>query len=415
MKELVMREVNFKEILAVDNISQEKSWMKVYEKLKDIKEDILINFDGVNVVEPWRFKTFQMLLTKNPHIYFTFTNKEDIVSKLHMSCIINGVNTDRVRSVIIKKERVKTAEELKIEKKGKEIAEHFEIENNVAIIKIYDLYSQLHNSGTIAYIKSAIKEINGEKEIKEFVIDLGNISVQLNVLKYLATMIIDYESDGISIAVDTISEQIAKDIKLFLHQCKNEVYNDKFKRLNKIRSAISVNTPGIFLRYKSSRALDDFGRHGKGEVVSSRIAILRKIRVISKKSNTSDDLKDARIIVYIDTYNSDYFYTKLHWMLEHDNEELNKLHVDRYEVDIEELGFCDDFIGSKYHFMLPIQKDKKESKPVLVGLNENGRNIKKICTIPERMKLVFDDWGVVYNKEILDKSIELTRKRLEDK
>ena len=411
-----MKEINFKEILAVDNISQEKSWMKVYEKLKDVTEDILINFDGVNVVEPWRFKTFQMLLTKNSHIYFKFTNKEDIVSKLHMSCIINGVSTDRVVSVIVKKEKEKTPEELKIEKKGKEIAEHFEIENNIATIKTYKLYSQLHNGGTIAYIESAIKEINKDRGIKEFVIDLGNISVQLNVLKYLADLVVNYESYGIKIAIDTLSEQAGRDLKLFLHQCKNTVYTDKVKRLNKIKSAITANTPGIFLRYKSSRALDEFGRQGKGEVVSSRVAIIRKIRVVCNKKNpTEEDLRSARIVVDIDTYNGDYFYTKMHWMLEHDNEELNKLQVERYEVDIEELGFCDDFIGSKYHFMLPIQKDEKESKTILIGLNEQGRNIKRICTIPERMKIVFDDWGVTYNKESLDRSIELTRKRLENK
>ena len=35
------------------------------------------------------------------------------------------------------------------------------------------------------------------------------------------------------------------------------------------------------------------------------------------------------------------------------------------------------------------------------------------CTIPERMKIVFDSWNVQYNKESLDKSIEDTKEYLE--
>lgn len=411
-----MKQCNFKEILPIDNISQEKSWMKVYEKLEGITEDIEINFDGVNVVEPWRFKAFQMLLTKNTHVYMTFTNKEDLVSRLHMSCIINGVSTDRVKNIVVVKEKVKTPEELKIEKKGKELMTRFQIDsNNVATLKTYEIYSQMHSGSTVSYIGSAIEQLNTEKEITEFIIDLGSISVQLNVLNHLADKIVQYESKGINIAVDTTDEEISKNIKLFLHQCKNNAYNDIVKRYEKIKAAIKSNTPGMFLRYKSSKALDEFGRHGKGEIVSSRIAIFRQIRIVTnKKIKNEQDLRESKIMAVIDTYNNDYFYTKLHWMLEHDNEQLKRLPVDRYEVDISDLGFCDDFLGSRYHFMLPIQKDKKESVPVITGLNDEGRNIKKLCTIPERMKIVFDDWEVKYNEESLDNSIKLTQEKLEE-
>ena len=56
---------------------------------------------------------------------------------------------------------------------------------------------------------------------------------------------------------------------------------------------------------------------------------------------------------------------------------------------------------------------KEESKVVIVGVDDNDSNIKKLCTIPERMKIVFDDWGVKYNKEVLDKAIKDTKEALE--
>lgn len=409
-----MKTVKFKEILNVDNVSQEKSWMKVYDKLKDINEDIEINFDDVNVLEPWRFKAFQMILSNNPHVYMSFTNKDDIVSKLHMSCIINGVDKNRIIGRHVEVEKPKTPEELKAEKRGREITQHFKLDDQgVYRIKVSELYAQLHNSSTITYICKAIEMLNQEKEITQFIIDIGDMSVQLNVLKHLAEKVIDYTYKGISIAIDTSDEETAKNIRLFLHQCRNDAYNDKVKRYDKIISSIKKDTPGLFLRYKSSKALDDFGRHGSGQVVSSRIAIFREIRFIAPtRITTKDDLRDAKIMCVIDTYNSDYFYTKLHWSMEHDNETLKRIPMDTYKVDIEELGFCDDFLGSKYHFMLPIQQSENENTSMIVGLNNEGKNIRKVCTIPERMKLVFDDWGIDYDKVSLNQSIKLTEQAL---
>jgi hypothetical protein len=79
---------------------------------------------------------------------------------------------------------------------------------------------------------------------------------------------------------------------------------------------------------------------------------------------------------------------------------------------MEQLGFQDVFIGLDYHFIEPIQQDISENRTIILGIDENGNNIKQSCTIPERMKYVFDDWGVDYNKEKLEEAIKKTRENL---
>ena len=47
---------------------------------------------------------------------------------------------------------------------------------------------------------------------------------------------------------------------------------------------LKKDTPGLLVKYKKSKAKDDFGREGKGEVISSRIAIYRGIKQGDKQS-----------------------------------------------------------------------------------------------------------------------------------
>ena len=51
----------------------------------------------------------------------------------------------------------------------------------------------------------------------------------------------------------------------------------------------------------------------------------------------------------------------------------------------------------------------------MYGTNEAGSVVGTVMTIPERAKAVFDDFGVEYDHESLDKYIEETRDILSDK
>ena len=110
-----MLERKIKEIYNVDTISQDKGWKKIVAALENVEEDTLIDFGGVNVVDPWQCPEFKNLL-KLPHIHIKFTNNLAVVKKIKMMCIIEGLNPDKVINEEIEKPKVETMEEKKIKK-----------------------------------------------------------------------------------------------------------------------------------------------------------------------------------------------------------------------------------------------------------------------------------------------------------
>ena len=388
-----------KELYNVDTISQDKGWKKVLQAINDIlattNEDILIDFSSTNVVDPWQSIEFKKLLS-NEKIHMKFVNSEQTVNKIKMMCIIEGMSADRITNEVIEIPREKTAEEKKIEQYGSQLMDFFKDNGtDTLVFNVRDRYDQLQSTNTVNYIDFAMRELHKTKGTTNFVIIFNKISVLPNVLRVFAQLIVDYKEMGVDLKIDMDNDDSARELGLFIHIATNDKYTDSERA--KAFNELKPNTPGILIRYKKSKATDDFGRQGKGEVVSSRIAIFREVK----------DNGDGPIAV-VATYNNNFFYTKQHWMVEHDNEEPTSLHEDIMEIPMSDIGLCDRFLGSRTHFILPVQRSKEESQTVIVDIDENDRNIKKICTIPERMKIVFDDWSVPYDHEALDRAISDT-------
>jgi hypothetical protein len=391
-------------------------------------KSITIDFHGINVVEPWDFSSFKQLIKKE-NIYMKFTNCEELVNRIKMMYLFDGYDENHVENVVIEMPKEKTLEERRIEMYSAEIVKSFEIEDNKAYFKVANRYDQLQNTNTVAYIKAAIDTIVEKHGVNKVLLDFEGIKALNNVLEIFADLIVDYASKGIDLNINIVDEEDYKNMGLFMYKATTKVFDDKAK-FEVVRD-IAKEKPllcGMLLTYKKSRALDEFGRSGKGEVISSRIAIfaglgpagsnkglVKNILGIDVKGEVAldyGDKKSGRVVAKFITFNSNYFCTKTQWLVEHDNELLESLKFDVVEVSMDELGFGDHFLGSRYHFIEPIQKDIKENTTLIVGINDNGSNIKKLCTIPERIKVVFDDWGVKYNSKELDNAIELTRKQL---
>lgn len=396
-----------RELYCVDTISQDKGWKKVHEAISGINEDIEIDFSGVNVIDPWQCEEFKELL-KAKHVFMKFINNEEIVNRIKMMCIIDGLDETRISNVVVEVPKKKTPEEIKIEHYGNELIPYFDITekegNLVATIDLAKKYSQIQSTNTLSYVDYAIREIHNVQAVDYFVLKLGNLVVLHNVLQVIADMMVQYEIQGFHLFVDCDSKDMANDMGLFIYNATNEKYdNDQRRKI--IESKLKKGTPGMLIRYKKSKAKDEFGREGKGEVVSSRIAIFRGIE--------KDKLGNPA--VKIETFNNNYFYTREQWMVEHDYEKPSDLHQDTEYIQLDEIGITSMFLGSRYHFILPIQQELSENKMVIEGFDENGSNIKKMCTIPERMKIVFDSWGIDYDKESLEESIKQTKELLENK
>lgn len=432
-----MDRIKLKDIFNVDTLSQDKGWKRVRELLGEINTPTMIDFAGINVVEPWQCSEFRQLL-QNENIHFEFINNITVVNKVKMACVLEGLDENRIVNIEVAVPKPKTPEELKTEKTGRSLIPLFEIKDTEdgefeARFNVYKKYTQIQSSNTILYIDYAIKDIIKVQGIKKFTLDFGDLVTLNNVLKILADIVVEYKKQGVNVDVLTNNPDMEKNLKLFIHILENENYTIE-QRYEIINEELEdrLNMPGILIRYKKSKAVDDFGRHGHGEVVSSRVCLIKNLLIDSDFENK--DFRNSKYyevvvdrgdgimtlekrkmpVLKVVSFDGNLFYPKLHWELTNEGDTLTDLGAKVEYIGMDEIGFGDHFLGSQYHFILPIQRYNKESKQIIVDTDENGRNIKKLCTIPERMQLVFDDWGIPYHKETLEYAIEQSLKNIEN-
>lgn len=393
------------ELYSGNIISQEKSWAKLAQAVEDFldtideNEEIEILFSGVNITSPWNHMSFMQLL-RNKRVHMRFTNQGELVARIKASAILNGGYPDNIINISIEKPKQKTAAELRIESNGEIIKDLFKLVGNRYEWEVKSKYGQIYNSNTMDWIKYGIDKLISESDITEYYLDLANVQLSPVVIQSFADMIILYETTGITITLNITNEEDIKRFNLSMHKAVTQVYTKK-ERVRAVRKNLVKGNPGLLIKYKKSKAVDEFGRHGKGDVVSCRIAVFRDLKI-----------KDDETVFIVDAYNKDYFYLKYHWMAENDGEQLEKLVKETLEIKMEDIGLLNIYLGASYHFIEPIQQDISENEKVIYGVTERGTNKSKMCTIPERMKLVFDDWGVEYDKERLDEYIRLTNERL---
>lgn len=408
-----MEEVRLKELYPYDTISQDKGWERVYDEVMKRfgTTEVTINFDGINIVQPWKHETFIKLL-KDTNINIVMTNNFDTVNCIKMACILDGLDESRISSRTVEITKPETAYDRKIREQVEKLLPCFknlgkidiDNDNDVIDIMICDKYSQLGTSSTVDYIKEAILRYSKDNKDSIYRVQCGKMDIQSSVLDAMATMQINLKRDyNIDVEICSDIEDNLNKLGLYIHKKMNDGYdiNSRYKAIK----ALKINEPGILIKYKLSRAVDDFGRHGNGKVVSSRIAMFKGIT----------QKEDGTQVAIFWSYNSKTFYTKEHWALEHDGEALenDQMRPNEVIVGLMDLGLFDKFIGSQYHFLKPIQNDISEN--ITMQSVVDGSVKKHTLTIPERMKVVFDDWHIKYNEEEMNKAIELTRKHLASK
>lgn len=451
-----MLEVKVKQLVGFDNLSQGKSWKLIHDKLLEYysEGDVMLDFLGIMVSEPWTIKEFdEILKMENIHFRFRGNDKEELdkfCNKIKIKCIMQGYKVDRIESVFTEPVRVKTKEELKIEQAAKSLRDKFEFNEELQRMEInlYKVFDQVCSTHTALGLVESVKQISEEQDIKEFVVISKRMYIQSNILKLFAENIITLDIDyGITLNFDMEDAKLAKELGLHIYTMVNESYTD----ITKLKAVlqVKVNTPGLLLKYKGSKAIDEFGRQGKGEVISNRIAIykgifyksnardydrIENIEILSDETVIADVISYANnrkkivtrkilsvdnIYILVNSYYGNEFMTKTEIMNNHDGElvddngdDILELKHEKTFITLNELGLMDKFLGSRYHFMRPIQQSKEENKTIVVGYDNDGRVVKKDCTIPERMKAVFLDWRVPFDGLALEKAIRETAKAI---
>lgn len=402
-----MKTINVREVYTVDTISKtnEKAWSTLIALVENEQEDIMFDFKGIEVAEPWtndKFKEF----VGNEHVHMKLYSSQRTVNTIEMTCMLGGLKTGRFFNEDIVAPPTLSREDKKAMEIAGQLQEYFvkDTENeDTGIFQIYKRFDQIGSINTVDYIEKAIIKYFNETGYKNIVLDTNNIFIQKNILELFANVIGRTLSLGINLNVLSKDKEVMSKIALYQHLAanKNLKINDKYEIAKK---QIPHKMVGMLTKYRGSKAVDEFGRHGNGEAISCRVAIFNGF---TKNSNNAVCMKFT-------TYNGNAFYTQEHWALENDGEELSKMMTEELTIPLSEIGLIDKFLGSKYHFSMPIQYDSADSDTIY-SLDGEGKVVNTRVTIPMRIKVVLDSWGIEYNEECLNGAIEETERVLTTK
>lgn len=427
-----MRDVRAKNIVSVDTISKGniKPWIKLIEFMETVPEDEDINFtfESIKVYQPWAAYTFTKLLS-DPRVHMTFMNDAESVKTIELMLHLNGYKTGRIvnKDTRTNKKEDKAAALLK--EKAKELQPYFHPNDDGSVtFKADEKYDQIGSINTVNYIQAALlmrNELTGEKHI---IMDSGNITLFPNILEDVSNMVDVLANVGVMLEIRSQKAEVMNKINLYRGLGENK--NDIGQHYSICKARMKENVVGMLAKYKDSKGKDEFGRHGKGEIVTNRIAIFRGFTAV-----------EGGPALTFQVFNGKTFFPREHWYLENDGQILmyntgrdmtpiersqyerftqdgevhttKKMEVSTLTIPLEEIGIYNDFLGSKYHFMAPIQKRRKDSRAVF-EMSDGGYAHRIELTIPELAKKVLDDYGISYDKGDLEECIKKTQEILKD-
>lgn len=399
-----MNTVRVRDIYCVDTISKgnSKAWVTLMNWLANQPEDekILFDFKGIEVVQPWATPEFKLFM-QDKRVNIKLWCSAETVNSINIMCKLGGINENKAVNEDIIPEKTLTKEEKKIIDMGKQLQAYFGVEDDgVPVLYANKRFDQIGVHTTVAYIEAALKQYASENGCKKMKLEAGNINIQPSVIESITNLIQIMADEGIELEINSNDAEVMNKVGMYQSLAKNKVLSDMDKR-RLIRATMTPGKVGMLVKYKQSKATDEFGRSGKGKAINCRVALFLGYA----------KGKDNETLLRFRTYNGNTFYTRAHWALENDNHVLKDLEHEDVNIRLSQFGMYNDFLGSNYHLLTPVQY-KQEDSIVMYGVNEEGKVTYTNMTIPERIKAVFDDFGVDYDRELIDSYIEKTREIL---
>lgn len=397
-----MEVILVRDIYTVDTISKgnARAWNKLMEYMdgQAPDADILFDFKGIEVVQPWSTNEFKKFM-QDSRVHIKLWGAEQTVNSINIMCSLNGIKGERAINEAVIAEKVPTKEEKQIANMAVQLQDYFNAENpDYVEFQIHRRFDQIGVPITVQYIEAAIYKYLENHDCKKIKINFKRMVIQVAVVEHVANLVNKF--GDVEIEVYSEDEETAKKLEMYRSLAGNKSVPGQ-EKMKIIKARLYPGKVGMLIKYKDSKAVDEFGRKGKGKPVSCRVSIFKGM-----KKN-----KDGFIVLCFTTYSVSTFFTKIHWALEHDNEILDALDTKEEEVMLDEFGMYNDFLGSKYHWITPVQV-RPDDTCIMFDI-EDGKVVYLRMTIPERIKAVFDDYEVEYDKEGLEKYIEETKKRLE--
>lgn len=406
---------SFKPDLKQNNISAgvngNPTWKMLAEYAADFyakspDEKLIIDFKDCHVNNPSGSSEFKRMIAI-PNVYMRLYDDKYKISGIvmAMTCLTGSSNTSNrviqvntpVKPAISEKDK-----QLIAKAKNPEWTKPFSINGNVGT---YDLvkrgftqFSSTETTKTVFKVFELAREEHPELNVLNIM--CGNIAIAPHVRQALADSIVDMANMENPVRLNILTElqDVIMQISEMASTKKAGEYNIK-ARLNYIRKNVKPGFAGLLCRYRETKKLDRLGRQGDGIAQWVKPAIFKGINIENE--------------LVFDVYDIDTFTTHVDYAINNDNAALDGLDAHEEVINPMDCGLFNKYQGVKGHFILPVQHATGEANGTETrdSLNNKGSLVTKTYTSPELLKLVFDDWGISYNKEFLNRCINETNKR----
>lgn len=396
MKEIKVSDVKNLSYISVNN---DEIWKELGNIAKGLEEDVLFDFRGIELTEPWKNLEFPRFLGLN-NVYMKIYYADETKKDIDLICKLNKYPTNKVINV----ENVKT-EELpvddiewdKVERMQKVIEDDTvkRLSDTEALINYGSRFDYAEKTETILGLGEAIKKLRADG-VTKITLNFKDVGVQTEKISELYEVL----KDGLlanEIEIVDLDDKVADTIGILLSVDKGDLKVD-MSRKEKIKillEELKPGTVGILAKYAGGKTKDKVSKLGTGTAVWSKVAIFKGIQ--------GDN-------VIFDAFVGKYFHSKEYKLSEGMVDQ--GLRSQTITVDVSLLGFWDKFMGGEYFFNYPVQFNREETIEEIVQIEENGDRQTRELILPEFIKLVLDQYGYPYNKESLEEAIEVSMKEI---
>lgn len=392
-----MNKIDVRTILNITTISPENTgaWIKLMETIGVVNQDLLLDFRGIKLINPWTNEEFKRLMS-NPFIYIKVYTSEKVATNIEIMLRMGGLKTGRTSNEDIVIKSAPTMDDKKRDRFVNKINAYIEKKDNMIHINMSKVCTQMGEEITVEALEVSLnKALNNHSEITDILINLNEMYIQENIIKRMAEL----ENNLIRPVNLVINSKIASVegyIDIFRHLNKTGRLTQK-EKLQMFKKAVPVKTVGIITMFKETIKRDLFGRMGDGKPNYCRVCIFEGFK---KEGND--------IYLLFTVFKGDSFLTSVDYQFEHDGEKIEKPESINLKVKIHEIGFGDSFVGIRGHFNFPIMYDMSGIRSSYV-VSEGGRISTENLTLPEYIRKVLHDFSIEHDREELEKAIYETR------
>lgn len=390
------------------SVSNDEIWELMIEIANETPDEtVVFDMKGIDVKEPWRNNIFPKFLALSNTVLKLYYAKEE-KKEIELVARIIGcegtkvINVENSNSLLVDESKISADIDMeKVDKACEYLKEVTYIEDKVATIRYDKRLTYMEKTETIMGLGKRARELLDEEKVEKVIINVNRVQIQVEKLDTLYNELEKGLLEG-KIELVNASKEVGDTLELKVMIGRGQLKREcsAKEKADILRAELKKGTICLLTKYREGKTKDAIGKIGMGQAEWCRIAQFEEI-----KGNE----------VVFKAYPGKYFHTK-ECVLSMGRVPKD-LKYEIYKVDINEMGFWDRFISTKYHVNYPVQFKVEDMIVEEICKDENNNDVEpftKEYLLPEFIKVVMAqyDHEEDYDKEKLEWCIESTKKAL---